>query len=89
MKILLDEMYTGLKPFLQTMGYETVTVQECGLQGKDDTVVARYAFENKLTLVTQDDLPAQLSDIMGGTSIQIRPKDIARIVDILIREKFK
>jgi predicted nuclease of predicted toxin-antitoxin system len=88
MKILLDEMYSGLKPYLLTMGYDTKSVQDCGLQGKDDIEVARYASENKLILVTQDDLPAELSDIFGNRNVQVRPKDVARIIDILIKEKF-
>jgi hypothetical protein len=30
MKLLLDEMYAGLKEYFETLGYEVLTVQEEG-----------------------------------------------------------
>ena len=32
MKILLDEMYAGLKEYFETLGYEVLTAQEAGLR---------------------------------------------------------
>jgi len=88
MRILLDEMFAGHKPYLQAMGYEVSTAQETNLQGKEDLDVAKYAFNNNFILITQDALPAELSDILKGKGIQIKTKDIARLMDILIKEKF-
>ena len=36
MKILLDEMYAGLKEYLETLGYEVLTAQEAGLKSAKD-----------------------------------------------------
>lgn len=33
-KILLDEMYSGLKPFLKILGWEAQTVDDVGLKGR-------------------------------------------------------
>ena len=32
MKLLLDEMYAGLKEYFETLGYEVLTAQEAGLK---------------------------------------------------------
>ena len=40
MKILLDEMYAGLKEYFETLGYEAVTSEEAGLKiAKDRDIV--------------------------------------------------
>jgi hypothetical protein len=40
MKLLLDEMYAGLKEYFETLGYEVLTAQEAGLKAaKDKDVV--------------------------------------------------
>lgn len=40
MKVLLDEMYAGLKEYFEALGYEVLTAQEAGLKGaKDKDVV--------------------------------------------------
>jgi predicted nuclease of predicted toxin-antitoxin system len=88
MQILLDEMYTGLKELLKAMGWEVTTVQECGLQGKEDREVATYAYEHAQLLVTQDSLPAEIADILGGKNVLVRPKDVAQIVGKMILEKY-
>ena len=43
MKILLDEMYAGLKEYFEALNYEVVTAQEAGLQGVKDRVIVEYA----------------------------------------------
>jgi predicted nuclease of predicted toxin-antitoxin system len=88
MKILLDEMYTGLKELLKAMNWEVTTVPECGLQGKEDREVAKYAYDHELLLVTQDSLPAEIVDVLGGWYVLVRPKDVAQIVDKMILEKY-
>jgi len=87
LKILLDEMYAGLKPYMEFLGYETSTVQEKGMQGKSDSLVARYALENNMILISEDDLPAQLIELSGGKSIYITQKDKANLIKKLIEEK--
>lgn len=88
MKLLLDEMYTGLKPILSALGWDVLTVQECGLQSKADETVAKYAFDKDLLLVTQDDLPAEIADSLGGKNVQVRQKDLAAIIVKLIKDKY-
>lgn len=41
MKVLLDEMYAGLKEYFEIIGYETLTVQEVGLQGAKDKEIKK------------------------------------------------
>jgi hypothetical protein len=36
MKLLLDEMYAGLKEYFETLGYEVLTAQEAGLKAAKD-----------------------------------------------------
>jgi hypothetical protein len=35
-KLLLDEMYAGLKEYFETLGYEVLTAQEAGLKAAKD-----------------------------------------------------
>jgi len=43
MKILLDEMYAGLKEYLETLGYDVLTAQEAGLKSAKDREIVEYA----------------------------------------------
>jgi predicted nuclease of predicted toxin-antitoxin system len=54
MKLLLDEMYAGLKEYFETLGYQVLTAQEAGLKSAKDRDVVEYAGKNNLLLVTQD-----------------------------------
>ena len=36
LRILLDEMYAGLKEYFETLGYEVLTAQEAGLKSATD-----------------------------------------------------
>ena len=42
MKILLDEMYSGLREYFEVLGWDVVTVQEAGLRGAKDLKVAEW-----------------------------------------------
>ncbi len=86
LKLLLDEHYAGLKPYLQALGVEATTAQEAGLQGKDDVEVGRFAASSGMVLVTQDELPAAVSEMLGGRCVHVRQKDIARLVKLLVEE---
>ncbi len=88
MKILLDEMYAGLKEYFETLGWEVVTIQDAGLRGAKDRDVVDYAKRNDLLLVTQDQKPADLAELLGVRCILISNALIAKITDEKIRNKY-
>ena len=88
MKILLDEMYAGLKEYFETLGYEVKTAQDAGLQGAKDRDVVEYARIHDLILVTQDQKPAELAELVGAKAILISNSLIAKIADERIKKKF-
>jgi predicted nuclease of predicted toxin-antitoxin system len=86
MKILLDEMYAGLKEYFETMGYEVLTAQEAGLKSAKDRDIVVYARKNELILVTQDQKPAELAVLLGVKCVFISSLMIAQLVDQKIKE---
>jgi predicted nuclease of predicted toxin-antitoxin system len=88
MKILLDEMYAGLKEYFETLGYEVLTAQEAGLKSAKDKDVVEYAGKHDLILVTQDQKPAELADLTGVKYVMISNAKIVKIADAEIKEKF-
>lgn len=88
MKILLDEMYAGLKEYFEALGWQVMTVQEARLQGSKDREVVEYAKENDLLLVTQDSRPAELAELKDVKYVLISNALIAKIADERIREKY-
>ena len=88
MKLLLDEMYAGLKEYFETLGWEVLTVQGAGLQGAKDKDIVEYAKNNNLLLVTQDQKPADLADLTGVKNVLISNAMIAKIANARIREKY-
>ena len=88
MKLLLDEMFAGLKEFFEILGWEVITVQEAGLQGAKDKEIVEYAKKNDLILVTQDEKPADLAELLGAKYVLVSRSLIAKIVDAKIREKY-
>ena len=88
MKLLLDEMYAGLKEYFETLGWEVVTAQEVGLQGARDKDVVEYAKKNDLLLITQDQKPAELAELTGVKYVLISNAMIAKIADAKIIEKY-
>lgn len=89
MKLLLDEMYAGLKEYFETLGYDVVTVQEAGLKGAKDRTVVEYAKKQGLLLVTEDQKSAELSELLGVKCIFISNLLIAQIVDQKIKATYK
>ncbi len=89
MKILLDEMYAGLKEYFETLGYEVVTAQEAGLKSAKDRDVVEYAGKHGLILVTEDQKPAELAELLGVKCIFISNLLIAQIVDQKIKATYK
>jgi predicted nuclease of predicted toxin-antitoxin system len=88
LRVLLDEMFAGLKEYLQVLGWEVLTVQEVGLQGARDRDVVEYAKENGLLLLTQDSKPAELAELLGVRYVLISNALIAKVADEKIREKY-
>ena len=88
MRILLDEMYSGLKEYFEILGWDVLTVQDAGLRGAKDRAVAEYAVENNLLLVTEDQKPAELMHLKGAKYVLISNAMIAKIADEKIREKY-
>ena len=88
MRILLDEMYAGLREYFEILGWDVLIVQEAGLQGAKDRAVVEYALENNLLLVTQDQKPAELANLKGAKYVLISSAMIAKVADQKIREKY-
>ena len=88
MKLLLDEMYAGLKEYFETLGWSVQTVQEAGLQGAKDKDIIEYAKKNNLLLITQDQKSADLAELTGVKYVLISNAMIAKIADAKIREKY-
>jgi predicted nuclease of predicted toxin-antitoxin system len=87
-KLLLDEMYAGLKEYFEALGYEVLTAQEAGLKAAKDKDVVEYARKNALILVTQDQKSAELAELTGTKYIVISNAMIAKIADAKIKEKY-
>ena len=88
MKLLLDEMYAGLKEYFETLGYEVLTAQEAGLKAAKHKDVVEYAGKHGLILVTQDQKPAELAELTGVKYVLISNGMIAKIADATIKEKY-
>ena len=88
LRLLLDEMYAGLKEYFETLGWEVVTAQEAGLKGARDRDIVNYAKKNNLLLVTQDQKPADLAELTGVKYVLISNTLIAQIADLRIKEKY-
>jgi predicted nuclease of predicted toxin-antitoxin system len=88
MKILLDEMYAGLKEYFETLGYEVLTADEAGLKIAKDRDIVEYAGKHDLILVTQYQKPAELAELLGVKCVCISNLMIAKLVDQRIKETF-
>jgi len=81
-------MYAGLKEYFETLGWEVLTAQEVGLNGAKDKDIVKYANNNDLLLVTQDQKSADLAELTGVKYVLISNALITRIADARIREKY-
>jgi predicted nuclease of predicted toxin-antitoxin system len=88
LKLLLDEMYAGLKEYFETLGWEVLTAQDAGLKGASDKDIVEYAKIHNLLLITQDQKPAELAEMVGVKYVLISNAMIARIADAKIKEKY-
>ena len=88
LKLLLDEMYAGLKEYFETLGWRVLTAQDAGLKAAKDKDIVEYARNNDLLLVTQDQKPADLAELTGVKYVLISSAMIAKIADAKIKEKY-
>ncbi len=88
MKILLDEMYAGLKEYFEVLGYQVLTAQEAGLKGVKDREIVEYAGKYNLLLVTQDAKPAELAELTGVKCVLVSNAMIVKVADVKIKEKY-
>ena len=89
MKLLLDEMYTGLKEYLQALGWDVVTVHDAKLVSASDKRIVEYAERSKLLLVTQDEKHADLASLRNVPCVLISKTMLTRMVDAELRKKQK
>jgi len=87
LQVLLDEMYTGLKEYLQTLGWEVLTVQDVKLTGATDKKIVEYAAKNGLLLVTQDEKHADLTDLRGVPYVLISKIMLTKMIDAELKKK--
>lgn len=87
-RILLDEMYSGLKEYFETLGYSVLTAHEGGLKGVKDKDVVEYARKNDLILITRDQKPAELAELTGTKHLLISNLMIAKIIDQNLKKKY-
>jgi predicted nuclease of predicted toxin-antitoxin system len=85
-KLLLDEMYSGLKPFLKILGWEAQSVDELGLKGAEDAAIVEYASRNSFIIVTQDQVIADLARLKGVRYVLVGLVEISRVVDKALRD---
>ena len=88
MKLLLDEMYAGLKEYFETLGYEVLTAQEAGFKAAKDNTVVEFGGKHNLVLVTQDQKPAELAELVNVKYVLISKVMIAKIADLELRNKY-
>jgi predicted nuclease of predicted toxin-antitoxin system len=87
-KLLLDEMYAGLKEYFETLGYSVTTAQEAGLTGLRDIDIVNFAKKNDLILITRDQKPAELAQLTGTKFLLISNLMISKIADKYLKKKF-
>ena len=88
LKLLLDEMYAGLKEYFETLGWKVQTTQDAGLKGASDRDIVEYARSHDLLLVTQDQKPADLAEMVGVKCVLVSNAMIAKIADEKIRQEY-
>lgn len=87
MRLLLDEMYTGLKEYLQTLGWDVTTVHDAKLVGANDKKIVEYAKKHKLLLVTQNEKHADLANLSNVPRILISQTMLSRMIDAELQKR--
>ena len=89
MRILLDEMYTGMKDYLEALGWDIVTVNTAGIQGASDSELMDYAKSNSLVIVTQDEKLADIAELKGMECVLVSRKMVAQMIDSQLKRKYE
>ena len=89
MKILLDEMYTGMKDYLEALGWDIETVNTADLQGADDSRIIEHAKEHDMIVVTQDEKLADIAELRDVQCLLVSKKMLAKIIDEELRKRFQ
>jgi predicted nuclease of predicted toxin-antitoxin system len=79
-------MYTGLKDYLQTLGWDVLTVHDAKLVGASDRKIVEYTRKHKLLLVTQDEKHADLASLRNVPHILISQIMLTRMIDAELRK---
>ena len=97
MKILLDQMFgVDIRQFLQTAGFDVLSVSQLGMARADDAEILQTAIKEKRILITLDEhfgdwgvLP--LKQHYGVIRIKVKPAISSNIVRVLggFLNKFK
>jgi len=74
MKILLDNQLNGMDRFLRIQGYDVTTAFDLGYTEKTDEDVIKYAKQNNMTLVTEDNKAADLAGTLNVSVIHLDMK---------------
>jgi predicted nuclease of predicted toxin-antitoxin system len=82
-------MYTGLKEYLQALGWDVVTVQDAKLVSASDRRIVDYAERNRLLLVTQDEKHADLAGLRNVPCVLISKTMLTKMIDAELRKKQK
>lgn len=82
-------MFTGLKEYLQTLGWDVFTVQDVNLKGAKDKQIVEYAAKNNLLLVTQDEKNADLASLRSVQCVLISKTMLTKMIDAELRKNLK
>jgi len=86
MKLFLDEMLIGSKEYYESLGWAVTTVQDEKLKASKDREIVEYANAHDLILVTRDELPYNISKLIGAKCFRITDAMIAEMTSIKISE---
>ena len=88
MKLLLDEMYSGLKDYFEVMGWQVKTIEEAKLIGAKDKEIVEYAHKHNLLLITEDKKPAELASLLGVKNFLVDTMVKAKMIEHMLLEKY-
>jgi len=88
MKVLLDEMLTGLRDHLEILGWDVTTVDDIGLKGSDDKSIAQHAYDKDYVLVSEDRKPIEFVKLLGGKYLLVDTPMIVRMIIKELKKKY-
>jgi predicted nuclease of predicted toxin-antitoxin system len=88
LKILLDEMLTGLKDHFAILEWDVSTVEDMGLKGADDKSIAQYAHDHDFILVSEDRRPIEFIRLLGGKHLLLDTPMMVRMIMSELKKKY-